>query len=44
MKTWFSDRSSADDQAAVARFALIASLSLLGVIGLYFGMLYLITH
>jgi len=44
MRTWFANSDRADEQAAAARFALILSLTLVGVVGLYFGALYLITH
>jgi hypothetical protein len=42
MRTWF--RSEADDLSIISHYALVLSLALIGVIGLYFGALYLITH
>lgn len=44
MNPWFEYRSLPGYEAAVGRYALILSLSLLGMIGLYFGALYWITY
>jgi len=44
MRTWFALRSAPDDQAVIARYALVLSVSLVGVVGLYFAAMYLITH
>lgn len=44
MRTWFPHRNLADEQAAIARYALIFGLSLICVAGLYIGTLYLITQ